>query len=97
MSLEEFLNNSATYFSKVTNRNEKAVQKVLLDLIAKDSSKLALFDAKDLQDVYAISLNNLPTSYAHKGTIVVNKQVSKQDIERTVDNAIDRVRNNPKV
>ncbi len=97
MSLENFLKDSATYFSRVTNRNEKAVQKVLLEMIQVDNSKLAVFDEKDVQDVYAISLNNLPTSYAHKGTIVVNKQVVKEDIVAVIENAIEIVRNNPKV
>ncbi len=93
MSLEDIFNG----FSRVSNRTEKAVQKKMITMIEDGESKLATFNEKDLQDVYALALNKLPAKYAHKGTIVMNGQVFHKDIEIAIENAIETVFNNPKI
>ncbi len=97
MALVDYFNNIDLDFSRVNNRTEKTVQKKLLQMLEEADSRIANFDQKDLQDVYALTLNNLPAKYAHKGTIVMNGQVFREEIDLALEKAIEVVASNPKV
>ena len=85
--------------SNITNRNEKKII-VALDTFFEEPGNKALFEKlskKDLQDVYALTLNLLPARYAHNTTIIVNEPIGPAQIRSTIDEAIKTVTNNPKI
>lgn len=49
-----------------------------------------------VEDVYALSLSRLPATYAHAGSIILNKEVSQSDVEDVVRYAILQVADRPK-
>ena len=81
-------------FFNIRNRNEGRVVKVLHELIQKKNN--ALISNKDLQDIYALTLNALPARYVQRGTIVLRDPVSKAELYAAVEDAYDRVMAKPK-
>jgi hypothetical protein len=53
-------------------------------------------DPKDIQDIYALALNNLTPRYAQTGTIVLRDPVRDDQIVESVRNAFVRVMERPK-
>ncbi|MDT8445282.1 MAG: late competence development ComFB family protein [bacterium] len=49
-----------------------------------------------IEDVYALSLSRLPATYAHAGSIILNREVSAQDVDDVVRYAILQVSEHPK-
>jgi len=49
-----------------------------------------------IEDVYALVLSRLPATYAHVGSIILNKEVSMKDIEDMVRFSILQVIERPK-
>jgi len=84
--------------SGVTNRNEKRVRRVLAEFLNsnKASAKVALLDAKDIQDIYALALNQLPARYAHSTTIIVGDPVRDEDARQAIMEAMETVLAFPK-
>ena len=81
-------------FFNIRNRNEGRVIKVLSGLLQKKGS--SLLSDKDLQDIYALALNALPSRYTQRGTIVVIDPVTKKAIDAAVEDAYDQVVERPK-
>jgi hypothetical protein len=79
--------------SRVTNKNEKRVILAMEKILAtvKDWEPEAL----DIQDIYALALNNLPPRYVQEGTIVFNERVKNEEVEKVVREAIEKVRISP--
>ncbi len=80
--------------SELRNRNEVRVAECMREELATmiDSA----FSEKDLQDVYAYSLNQLPARYAQRGTIVLRDPVNKDDVRTVVSEAFEHILRNPK-
>lgn len=77
----------------IRNRNEQRVIKLLPSVLA------GYLDYKpsylDIQDIYALALNNLSARYKQSGSIVINDPVSDEDIIRELRIAIERVEKSP--
>ena len=78
--------------SRIQNKNEKRV------VLAMEKILTAMNwnpEALDVQDIYALALNNLPPRYVQDGTIVFNEPVKRSEIERVVQDAVDKVKSSP--
>lgn len=79
--------------SRICNKNEKRVIQAMEKILA------AIDDwepeALDIQDIYALALNNLPPRYVQEGTIVFNERVKNEDVEQEVQAAVEKVRKRP--
>jgi len=79
--------------SRIVNKNEKrvvlAMEKQLADIDDWEP------EALDIQDIYALALNRLPPRYVQEGTIVFNEPVRREDVEKIVQEAINKVRKSP--
>ncbi|MDR3640113.1 MAG: late competence development ComFB family protein [Humidesulfovibrio sp.] len=77
----------------IRNRNEERVAKLMPSVLAE------FLDYKpsylDVQDIYALTLNNLSPRYKQSGSIVIHESVSDAEIERELRVAIGRVENAP--
>lgn len=79
--------------SRIYNKNEKRVVLAMEKIL----SKMEDWEPEplDIQDIYALSLNRLPPRYVQEGTIVFNEPIRIADIERVVQEAVDKVRDSP--
>ena len=79
--------------SRIYNKNEKrvvlAMEKILGAMDNWEPEPL------DIQDIYALALNQLPPRYVQEGTIVFNEPIRIGDVERVVQEAIDKVKESP--
>lgn len=77
----------------VRNKNEKRViesmNRVLAEYPDYTPNKL------DVEDIYALSLNNLPPRYVQRGSIVLREPVRPDDVDKVVAEALETVRNRP--
>ncbi len=89
--ISEFLNIELIY-----NRNEKLILKELERLLQNQDPRLTTFSEKDFRDVYALANNHLDPKYVQKGTIVLSNDITKEEVEVAVEDAIYRVFTNPK-
>ena len=83
----------------ITNRNEKKVLTALENFF-EESEHIELYHQltrKDLQDIYALTLNQLPARYAHSSTIIVNDPVNSAKISDTIASVVQTIINNPKI
>ena len=71
---------------------------MVIDAIKLVMSEYPSFDqcAMCVEDVYALSLSRIPATYAHLGSIILNKEVTEEDIESVVRFAITQVADHPK-
>lgn len=85
-------------FSPVSNRNEKRVQEFIFNFFANEEHKhwLTKFTGKDIQDIYALTLNQLPSRYVQPGTIVINEPLVQDEIMEAIKFATDVVSKRPK-
>jgi len=81
-------------FFNIRNRNEGRVIKVLHEYMQRKGSPL--ISDKDLQDIYALTLNVLPPRYTQRGTIVLRDPVTKREILAAMADAYDQVMERPK-
>ncbi len=86
------------HFNTVRNRNEKLVLRALENFLMSDrgQSYQELLNTKDLQDIYALALNQLPARYAQPGTIIIGNPVREEDAANAVYEAFETVLNHPK-
>lgn len=77
----------------IRNRNEQRVLRLLPQALKEclDYSPTYL----DIQDIYALALNNLPPRYRQSGSIVLRESVSDEDILRELRAAVNRVETAP--
>ena len=76
----------------VTNKNEKRVVLAMEKILSAMNWEP---ETLDIQDIYALSLNRLPPRYVQDGTIVFNESVTRIEIERVVQEAVDKVKSSP--
>jgi len=81
-------------FFNTRNRNEVRVISALDEYIRAKGNPL--ISDKDLQDIYALTLNSLPPRYIQLGTIVLRDPVKKQEIYAALEDAYDWVMARPK-
>ena len=81
-------------FFNIRNRNEGRVIKLLQKYL--QSKGNPLISDKDLQDMYALTLNELPPRYTQRGTIVLRDSVTEREIYAAMENAYDHVMDRPK-
>lgn len=81
--------------SRIYNKNEKRV------VLAMEKFLSAMEDWEpeglDVQDIYALALNSLPPRYVQDGTIVFNEPVKRADIEKAVEDAVNKVKTSPTI
>lgn len=77
----------------IRNRNELRVIKMMEQVLDEypDVSK----DVLNIQDIYALALNLLPSRYTQQFSIVLNDPVDDNRIREVLRDAVEKVRNNP--
>jgi len=92
MIREEEYNVFGVSLYKVRNINELKVIKFMKELIP----EFPEFDycAICIQDVYALSLNQLSSKYTQAGTIILKKELKDEDYRDVVEAAIEKVSKN---
>jgi hypothetical protein len=73
----------------IRNRNELRVIKLMPQVLAEYLDYRPSY--LDIQDIYALTLNNLTPRYRQQGTIVINEPVSDTDILRELRLAVGKV------
>ncbi len=81
-------------FDAVHNRNETLVRSELKKMLEEEDFYLS---PKDIQDVYALTLNDFPPHYVHKGTIVLVPNIRRPDILNQLRRNVLFVQSKPKV
>ncbi|WP_419785029.1 late competence development ComFB family protein [Pseudodesulfovibrio sp.] len=79
---------------KIRNRNERRVARFMGEIM-NDYYSDYIFEQLDIEDIYALALNLLPSRYAQIGSIVLQDKVSDFEIKSRIREAIDRVLENP--
>ncbi len=82
-----------TDFDAVYNRNEYVVRTELKNYMEESEVNLS---PKDIQDVYALTLNEFPPHYVHRGTIVLFPKVRRSEIVNQIKKNVLFVANRPK-
>lgn len=80
--------------SKIVNRNERRVAELIPPLLDEYYSDY-IFEDLDIQDIYALTLNLLPSGYAQSGSIVLSNRISDYEIRTQIRTAVERVLDNP--
>ncbi|WP_243360613.1 late competence development ComFB family protein [Fundidesulfovibrio terrae] len=79
--------------AKIRNKNELRVARLLDKVLAEDGAGVT--DPLDIQDVYALTLNLLPSRYRQLGTIVLSEPVKDSHIESAIRRALRTVKERP--
>jgi len=77
----------------IRNRNEERVAKLMPAVLAEYLDYHPTY--LDVQDIYALTLNNLPPRYKQSGSIVIHESVSDAEIQRELRLAVARVEKAP--
>jgi len=77
----------------IRNRNELRVIKAMQDLLDEHYEKDP--DVIDIQDIYALALNKLPSRYIQQGGMVLKEPLSDAAIKEAVMEAINIVQSKP--
>ncbi len=83
-----------TDFDAVYNRNEFMVRTELKKYIENNNEHN--LSPKDIQDIYALTLNSFPPHYVHRGTIVLFPNVRRADILSLIKKNVLFVTSRPK-
>lgn len=78
----------------IRNRNESRVVEAMCSVLEEYGNPA--LDMETIQDAYAYALNQLPARYAQNGTIILRDPVRPHEIRAVVENALQRVMNNPR-
>ncbi len=81
-------------FAAVYNRNELIVRTELKKLLEEEGVSLS---AKDIQDIYALTLNDFSPHYVHKGTIVLVPNIKRPEVLHQLKRNLHFVQTKPKV
>lgn len=85
-------------FSNIYNKTEQYILKALNEQLASSTNyEFRFFDEKDIQDIYAFALNQLPSRYMHKSTIVINDYLSMEEVREALDYAMYTISKRPKI
>lgn len=77
----------------IRNRNELRVIKLMPQVLAEHLDYKPSY--LDIQDIYALTLNNLSPRYRQHGTIIIKESVSNAEIMRELRNAVNQVELSP--
>jgi hypothetical protein len=77
----------------IRNRNEERVAKLMPAVLAEYLDYHPTY--LDVQDIYALTLNNLSPRYKQSGSIVIHESVSDAEIQRELRLAVARVEKAP--
>jgi len=79
--------------ARIRNRNEKRVRNRLLEVMAEYTE----FDPDliDVEDIYALTLNQLPSRYTQERSVVLNEDVTEDMIVKAIRVSIEKVKSNP--
>lgn len=79
------------------NENEAKVCRIIGNIIDREEYKNICTCGICLEDIYGISLNQLPPQYRHRSSVRLSKgKVQDKDIEDVIVEAIEKVRKQPK-
>jgi len=78
---------------KIRNRNELRVIKHLQDILSEFPDYTP--EALDIQDIYALALNKLPSHYVQEESIVLHETVDDTTIRDRIREAVRAVRKRP--
>ena len=73
----------------IRNRNEERVAKLMPAVLAEYLDYHPTY--LDVQDIYALTLNNLPPRYKQSGSIIIREPVGEEEIMRELRQAINKV------
>lgn len=79
--------------TKIRNKNEVRVARLLEKVLAAEGASVS--DPLDIQDIYALALNILPSRYRQAGTIVLSEPVKDTHIESAIRRAMRTVQERP--
>lgn len=92
MSDERLLVNGVD-LTKIRNKNEVRVAHILEKILDQEAGYSP--DPLDVQDIYALALNILPSRYRQLGSIVLSEPVKDSHIESAIRRALRTVRERP--
>jgi hypothetical protein len=78
----------------IRNRNEARVAALLPGVL--DSIKDYAPGPLEIQDIFALTLNLLPSRYAQRFSFVLREPLTDQDIVEQIREAVERIRSHPK-
>jgi hypothetical protein len=73
----------------IRNRNEERAAKLMPKVLGEYLDYKPTY--LDIQDIYALTLNNLPPRYKQSGSIIIREPVSDEEIMRELRQAINKV------
>lgn len=79
--------------TRIRNKNEVRVARLLEKALLEDQESIP--DPLDIQDIYALTLNLLPSRYRQLGSIVLSEPVKDAHIESAIRRAMRTVRERP--
>jgi hypothetical protein len=82
-----------TPLGQIRNRNERRVIKMLPEVLG----EIGGFgdDSIDVQDIYALALNNLPAHYIQDTAIVLKESVEDEVVRQAIGKAVQLVQKQP--
>jgi len=84
---------SGVDLTKIRNKNEVRVARLLEKILSEEEPGIT--DPLDVQDIYALTLNLLPSRYRQIGTIVLSEPVKDNHIESAIRRAMRTVKERP--
>ncbi len=93
MKDEELYFYGKTPLGQIRNRNEMRVVDMLPEVLGKLEGFTA--DSIDVQDIYALALNNLPSHYVQETAIVLQEVVDDEVVRLAIVEAVQLVQQNP--
>lgn len=90
---DELLLVNGVNLTKIRNKNEVRVARLLEKMLAAEGDSVS--DPLDIQDIYALALNILPSRYRQVGTIVLSEPVKDTHIESAIRRAMRTVQERP--
>ena len=90
---DELLLVNGVNLTKIRNKNEVRVARLLEKMLAAEDDSVS--DPLDIQDIYALALNILPSRYRQVGTIVLSEPVKDTHIESAIRRAMRTVQERP--
>ncbi|MUM77958.1 competence protein ComFB [Pseudodesulfovibrio sp. F-1] len=91
---DQELNVSGFDLSRIRNRNEKRVAKLMPEILDQYYEDYA-FEQLDIEDIYALALNLLPARYVQRGSIIISDRISDFVIKSKIREATERVLKHP--
>lgn len=80
--------------TKIRNRNERRVAQLMPEILDEYYENY-IFEHLDIQDIYALALNLLPSRYVQTGSIILSDRLSDYEIKSKIRIATERVLDNP--